>query len=687
MAETPARFRLILELNSLWEGRLLLITTGLCLSLAVALLSVFPPLVLQKADLFVYNQLVMRRAAPPQSNVPVLVEIDDASLAAFGQWPWPRYRLAMLIERLQTLGASVIALDVLMPELDRSSPEVIKQERHRDFIDATAAEPSAAQDNNTKRLATALANSPTVLGYYLDFTHANTESRPLPRVPAGLLLTRTTEPQNDAPRPLSSVRSLPSLTEAASVEGFTNTLKDIDGTLRRSPLLLSFQGQEFPSLAMSALLLASSQRTLHQSRNSTDSALIWGDRKIPLDAAGNMLLDFRSSAHTTLSALSILKGKIPPASLKNKIVLVGANAKGLGDLHLPPFGQYLSGLEIHATVIDNILSGRFITRPDWARGVELLAVLLAGIVSTLLLSRAGFALSLFTVSAGIIGLYGGASLLMLTQGVHLSPLLPILVLTLNSAILSLMKYGIEARKLRIRTQDLIEAQDEIIISMSVLAEARDQETGRHILRTQRYVEILARQLATTPAYKHLSESDIELLAKSAPLHDIGKIGIPDSILQKPGKLSADEYAIMQTHPLIGAAAIARIVAGSGHPEKQSFLTYARQMSESHHERWDGQGYPHKLRGQAIPLAGRLMALADVYDALICRRVYKKAFAHSEVCTLITQQSGTQFDPDIVAAFQAKNELFLKIAHDFADHTDENSAAEIKPTLRSVISGT
>jgi adenylate cyclase len=284
------------------------------------------------------------------------------------------------------------------------------------------------------------------------------------------------------------------------------------------------------------------------------------------------------------------------------------------------------------------------------------------------LSRFGFGLSLLTVMAGTIGCYWGARQLLVSQGVHLSPLLPILALVLVTAVLSLLKHGIEARKLRSRTQDLLEAQDDIIISMSVLAEARDKDTGMHIRRTQRYVEILARQLATTPRYAHLTGQDVELLAKSAPLHDIGKVGIPDSILQKPGLLTADEYTVMQAHTLLGADAITRIVVDSGHAEKQHFLDYARQMIESHHERWDGHGYPHGLRGEEIPLAGRLMALADVYDALVSGRVYKKELSHAEVRDFIAQQSGTQFDPDIVAAFMARHEDFYKVAQAFADVT-------------------
>lgn len=670
MPDATTNRRHLQDLGYFGRGKFLLHAAGLCLTLAVALLSVFQPASLQKADLLLYDLMVAGRATLPQSTVPVLVGIDEESLAAFGQWPWPRYRLAMLVEHLQRLGASVIVLDLLMPEPDRTSPEVIQMERQRDLTEAATPAPPNEPDSNSQRLATALGQGPTVLGYYLDFSHPSAPARQQhpPAAPAGMVVTRSAHSTDPWLKPQGQIRSLPLLTDAASAEGFTNALEDVDGTLRRIPLLLSPEGKELPSLALAALLLASPQRALRLAKDKAETSLHWGSRLIPLDAAGNMLLDFRSEQHPYLSARTILDGEAAPGSLQGKIVLVGGWATGLGDFHPTLSGKSLNGLEIHATVIDNILAGTFIARPDWARGVELFAVLVTGILSTLLLSRSGLTFSLINLIAGTSCFYWGARQLLVVQGVHLSPLLPILTLVVITSFLGLLKYGIEARKVRIRTQDLLEAQDEIIVSMSVLAEARDKETGGHIRRTQRYVEILARQLATTPQYAHLTGSDIELLAKSAPLHDIGKVGIPDNILQKPGKLTEAEYTTMQSHTLIGAEALTRIVVGTGHPEKQHFLNYARQMTESHHERWDGHGYPHGLQGDAIPLAGRLMALADVYDALISKRVYKKELTHAEVREFIAQQSGTQFDPDIVAAFMSRNEDFFKVAREFSDAT-------------------
>lgn len=656
-----------------------LYAAGLCLTLLVALLSVFPTLAVQKAELALYDLMLTQRSQPPQSPASVVVGIDEDSLAAFGQWPWPRYRLALLTEKLQQLGAQVVVLDLLMPELDRTAPEVIQSERQRDRIKtpsaassssaASAASAAPLYDGNSQRLADALGRGPTVLGYYLDFVRPTTSGRSLqpPTVPARMVVSRSSHGSGQWPQPKGQIRSLPVLTDAASAEGFTNALQDIDGKLRRVPLLLtSPQGKDTPSLALAAALLSSPERSLRLDTDPLGSVLHWGERQIPLDRSGNLLLDWRSSPQRYVSALSVLRGSLAPGSLRGSIVVVGAWAQGLGDRHLTPSGKSVYGAAVHATVIDNLLSGTFIAQPSWARGAELLAVLAAGVLCTLFLGRPGFAWSVWVVVLGTVGLYTGARQLLVQQGLHLSPLLPMVALVLISSVLSLLKYGVEARKLLLRTQELSDAQDGIIASFSALSEARDKETGGHILRTRRYVEMLAEQLSTTRAYAYLTASDIELLGKSAPLHDIGKVGIPDSILQKPGKLTAEEYAIMKNHPLIGAQALAKVIAGTGHPEKKSFLDYARQMVEAHHERWDGSGYPHGLRGQAIPLAGRLMALADVYDALISKRVYKRGFSHTEVRQMLIQESGAHFDPDVVAAFLAREADFLQVAEEFAD---------------------
>ena len=220
-------------------------------------------------------------------------------------------------------------------------------------------------------------------------------------------------------------------------------------------------------------------------------------------------------------------------------------------------------------------------------------------------------------------------------------------------------------ELKARSDELNLTRDVAILGLASLAETRDNETGAHIIRTQHYVKVLAEHLSRHDAERYLlDDATIDLLFKSAPLHDVGKVGIPDAILLKPGKLTDEEFAIMKRHPQIGADALASAEAQLG---SNSFLRLAREISLTHHEKWDGSGYPAGLAGELIPLSGRLMAVADVYDALISKRVYKPAFTHEEAKAIIVQGRGSHFDPGMVDAFLACEGAFRQIA---AEHRDQ-----------------
>ncbi len=214
------------------------------------------------------------------------------------------------------------------------------------------------------------------------------------------------------------------------------------------------------------------------------------------------------------------------------------------------------------------------------------------------------------------------------------------------------------------TQEIQQTRDATILALAGLAETRDNETGAHIRRTQNYVRVLARHLAQQPMYnRNLDEATIDILYKSAPLHDIGKVGIPDDILLKPGQLTEEEFETMKQHPRLGAEALA--VAAKDLSDN-NFLLFAREIAYYHHEKWDGSGYPKGLSGMDIPLSARLMALADVYDALISKRVYKPAFSHEKARAVIEQGRGHHFDPHVVDAFMAVEDQFITIAQRFKD---------------------
>ncbi|MBI4741456.1 MAG: two-component system response regulator [Betaproteobacteria bacterium] len=223
-----------------------------------------------------------------------------------------------------------------------------------------------------------------------------------------------------------------------------------------------------------------------------------------------------------------------------------------------------------------------------------------------------------------------------------------------------------------RMEDNLIVQDVSIRALAHLAEIRDPETGNHLRRTQGYVFTLASQLKQYPRFAgYLSDSHIQALVKSAPLHDIGKVGIPDHILLKPGKLTPEEWGVMKTHSHLGSLAIKQAEEDAERPIE--FLRLARDIAHYHHEKWDGSGYPEGLSGDAIPLSARLMALADVFDALISRRVYKEPFPLEKAVAIIREGRGSHFDPDIVDAFLSRIDDFAVIATQYAD--DEASVAE------------
>ena len=211
-----------------------------------------------------------------------------------------------------------------------------------------------------------------------------------------------------------------------------------------------------------------------------------------------------------------------------------------------------------------------------------------------------------------------------------------------------------------RNHELATIQEVTIQSLGSLAETRDNQSGNHICRVQHYVKLLAENLRTHPRFaSFLTPETIELLFRSASLHDIGKVGIPDRILLKPGRLDPDEFEIMKRHSVLGKEAIETAEGKLKTPVL--FLSLAKQIAYGHHEKWDGSGYPLGLGGTGIPISARLMAVADVYDAIISRRVYKNPMPHKMAVQIIKEGAGSHFDPDVTEAFTLLADEFLSIA--------------------------
>jgi putative two-component system response regulator len=221
------------------------------------------------------------------------------------------------------------------------------------------------------------------------------------------------------------------------------------------------------------------------------------------------------------------------------------------------------------------------------------------------------------------------------------------------------------KEVKRRTKEIELIQEVSIAAMASLAETRDSETGKHIQRTQLYVREIALELKNNVLFKeYLTDEKIRLIVKSTPLHDIGKVGIPDNILLKPGRLTGEEFEIMKTHTLIGKESIER--AESLIDKSETYLKYAKEIIHFHHEKWDGTGYPEKISGYEIPLPARIMAVADVYDALVTKRVYKEAFSHEMAVNIIKEDSGKHFDPIVVEAFLKLEKKFKEISYELKD---------------------
>jgi putative two-component system response regulator len=224
-----------------------------------------------------------------------------------------------------------------------------------------------------------------------------------------------------------------------------------------------------------------------------------------------------------------------------------------------------------------------------------------------------------------------------------------------------------------RTKEMEFIQDVTVLALASLAETRDNETGNHLRRTQRYVRVLAEHLQRHPRFSLLlTRTNIEVICKSATLHDIGKVGIPDHVLLKPGKLTTEEFELMKTHTTLGKEAIEKAEQQLG--RSAPFLAFAKAIACSHQEKWDGSGYPEGLAGDRIPIAARLMAVADVYDALISSRPYKAPMTHEKASRIIAEGRGSHFDPDIVDAFLAIQSEFEEISACFGDVSDDGHAS-------------
>ncbi len=629
-------------------------------------LSIWPPPLAVFLEGKIYDSFMRYTHRPPATGSVSVVDLDEASLARLGQWPWPRYRVARLLGKIREAGAAAVGLDMVFAEPDRTSLRSLSGEIRRDLGADIVLEglPPEALDTD-RALADVLAGGPFVLGYQFDFDGVRGEScvlHPLRGAVRSNGRTGNTAGPFDAP---GVICNLPALARAAGASGFFNVTPDSDGVLRRVPMVIRHGGVLYPSFALAVYLRAQGGDALLETGPEGIEAMRLDGRSIPLDRRGNLLVNYRGRrrAFPHVSAASILDGTADPAAVKGKIVILGTTAAGLHEIRTTPLEAAQPGAEIHATVIDDLLAGDPVAQPPWARGLQITLVLVPGFLMTALLarSRAIWGVAAILPSAALVW-YGSYRLLAHHQ-VFLSPLMPVATLALVFTLLTSLRYLQADREMREHTRKLALTQDAIIQSLAALAETRHHETGGHIQRTRHYMKVLAMRLRDHPHFRHyLDAATVDLLFHLAPLHDIGKVGIRDQILLKPGRLTPEEFEEMKQHALYGSETIRQAQNFLG---EDSFLQTADEIALNHHERWDGAGYPRGLREEEIPIPGRFMALADAYDAIISLRGYKPALPHEEAVRIIGESRGTHFDPDVVDAFMEDREEFRRIADRFA----------------------
>ena len=642
---------------------------GIFFSFLLFLVSLVNPTFFDFLSNRVYDALLSANRGQP-STAPVIVDIDEKSLRQYGQWPWPRYRLASLLDKLRELGAHSIGLDMMFAEEDRTSIVSIRKELRRDFGVALGfgEVPPDLRDSD-KRLADALSRGNVVLGYQFLFEEGS-DSDNSPYHP--LHLNRLWHSrEGEDPEVFIKARgvscNLEMFSRAAGASGFFNISPDADGILRRVPLIIEHKGTFYPSLALATVMRSLGvDGVFLRTGEGGGQSLCLNNTVIPLTSKGSMLIRFRgqSKAFDYVSVADILSDRIPRDRIEGKIVFVGTTASGMKEFKSTPFDPIFPGVEVHATVVDNILRKDFLSRPKWAPGLESLLTLALGLLSAFIFAWTGAGWSWLLLGGVGVGLWQASVWMFQIESIFISPILPLTVLAGNFSLITFLKYWHEEQRARERTRELAMVQEATIESMCSLTETRDPDTGEHIKRTQNYVQLLAKYLRNQPQFRALLDDEtINLLCKSAPLHDIGKVGVSDKILLKPGKLTEQEFEEMKRHTIYGRDTI---LAAERKLGNTSFLRFAREIAYTHHERWDGSGYPEGLRGDQIPMPGRLMALADTYDALTSKRVYKSQVSHENAVQIIIEAKGSQFDPDVVDAFLVLKEDFREVALRYAD---------------------
>jgi adenylate cyclase len=449
--------------------RLLILLCGLVPLLAVTTLVVLRPASLARLDDSVYD--IVLRSAPttaPDHRV-AIVYVDDRSLTSIGQWPWRRDVVARLITRLRDAGASAIALDIIFAERDRDE------------------QPGSSPDGV---LAGVLRDGRVILGYGLTFDAAPRAKNNCVFHPVGVAMLQPSDDTTYEPlfHATGAVCNLPALANAVAASGFLNAAPDPDGILRRVPLLAELDGRVYPSLALAAVAAATDVHDIAlRVVNVNASALTADNKTVPVDGQGNLLLRYRGKKRTFpyVSAADVLTEHVPAGSLRDRIVFVGTTALGTREVVATPLDTLFAGVEVQATVADNLLAQDFIHRSTHGRMLDGILVLLVGVAIAVVAAQLGIAAGLVAAFATAAALWWGSVQFVSTSGLFISPLSPTIGVLGSLAVMTLARFTVERGRANAAGREKTAAQGLMVQALLSLTEVRDAETGRHSRRTSR----------------------------------------------------------------------------------------------------------------------------------------------------------------------------------------------------------
>ena len=418
---------------------------GIFFSVFLFLISLFNPTFFDFLNNRVYDTLLSANPGQP-SPTPVIIDIDEKSLRQYGQWPWPRYRIAILIDKLRELGASSIGLDMMFAEDDRTSLVSIRKELLHDFgVDFGFGEVPQDLRDSDQRLADALSRGRVILGYQFlfeeDSDSGNCLLHPIPINNLGHSEDKKVSAVFINSRGVSC--NLKKLSQAAGSSGFFNVSVDRDGILRSVPLIMEYKGRFYPSLALATLIRSIGVKDILLKTGNSDGDSLYLDKTaIPLTSKGNLLLRYRGKSKTFqyISAADILADRVPKEKIQKKIVFVGTSASGMKEFKSTPFDPIFPGVEIHATVVDNILKKDFLSRPRWALGLESLLALFLGLFSTFIFAWTGPVWSSLLLAATGAGVWQTSVWVFRNESTFISPILPLMVLVCNFSLITFFKF-------------------------------------------------------------------------------------------------------------------------------------------------------------------------------------------------------------------------------------------------------